>query len=155
MDDEIVPMEELKRIVKSILENGFPMSLSTVDEGGVWGTNVTYIHDDDFNLYWLSRVDARHSEAVLKNPNVAATITLGDNPNREVIGLQISGVAEKLEHEPASEIVEERAIKSHNSPPAHQDGSLYPIVAWYKLKPKKIEVMHVPLFGFNKKVLEM
>ena len=91
MDDEIVPMEELKRIIVSILENGFPMSLGTVDEMGVWVTNVTYVHDADYNLYWLSRVDSRHSEAILKNPNVAATITLSDNPNREVIGLQISG----------------------------------------------------------------
>ena len=155
MDDEIVPMEELKRIIVSILENGFPMSLGTVDEMGVWVTNVTYVHDADYNLYWLSRVDSRHSEAILKNPNVAATITLSDNPNREVIGLQISGVAEKLEREPLSNIVAERAMKSHDAPPSHQDGSLYPVTSWYKLKPKRIELMHVPLFGFNTKVIEL
>ncbi len=155
MDDEIVPMEELKRLIKSILDNGFTMSLATLDEMGVWAATVTYIHDENYNLYWLSRTDTRHSEAVLKNANVAATITLSDNPSREVIGLQISGIAEKLKGEPGSEIVEERVIKSHNGPPAHEDGSLYPITAWYKLTPKKIELMHVPLYGFNKKVLEL
>jgi uncharacterized protein YhbP (UPF0306 family) len=155
MGDEIVPMEELRRIIISILKNGFTMSLGTLDEIGVWVSDVTYINDEDYNLYWLSRVESRHSEAILKNPNVVATITLSDNPNREVIGLQISGIAEKLGGEPSGDVVEERVIKSKDAPPSHPDGSLYPITAWYKLKPKKIELMDVPLFGFNKKVLEL
>jgi len=148
-------MEELRRLIKTILENGFTMALGTVDERGVWVANVTYIHDEDYNLYWLSRVDTRHSEAVLKNSNVAAAITLSNNPNKEVIGLQISGVAEKLQHDPVSGIVEAREVKSNGTSPATPEGSFFPITSWYRLKPKRIELMHVPLFGFNKKVLEL
>jgi uncharacterized protein YhbP (UPF0306 family) len=154
MDEDVIPMEELKRIIRSILESGFTMSLATIDGNGVWASNLTYVHDADFNLYWLSQTNVRHSEAIIESPDVSATITLSSNPNREVIGLQISGVAEKLKSE-IPEITEMRRIKSNDAPPSHQDGSLYPIVAWYRLKPKKIELMHVPLFGFKKKILEL
>lgn len=154
VDEDVIPMEELRRHIKSILENGFAMSLATIDGSGVWAANVTYVHDSEFNLYWLSRTNVRHSEAIMESPGVSATITLGSNPNRSVIGLQISGVAEKLEGE-LPKIADQRRIKSGDAPPAKQDGALYPIVSWYRLKPKKIELMHVPLFGFNKKILEL
>ena len=156
MEGEIIPMEEIKRLVRSILDIGFTISLGTVDGSGVWVCDLTYVSDSDLDIYWMSYTNVRHSEAVLKNPDVSGSITLSYNVGREVIGLQIGGVAEKLQGEPAPEIVEKYAIKAGGVPPSKkQDGSIYPDASWYRLKPKKIELLYAPLYGFDKKVLEL
>ena len=147
-------MEDIKALIRFVLEQGFTMSLGTVDKDGVWVSDVTYIHDSDFNIYWLSRTNLRHSEAIISNPNVSGAITLGDNPEKKVIGIQISGVAEKIKGE-FQEIAVKREIKAGEARQAVSDGILYPNVSWYRLRPKRIELMHVPLFGFEKKILNL
>ena len=51
---------DIKRLIKEVLEKGYLMSLGTVDEGGVWVSDVIYVFDDEFNLYWISDPDTRH-----------------------------------------------------------------------------------------------
>lgn len=129
------------------------MSLGTIDDGGVWVSDVIYLHDGDCNLFWLSDPDVRHSRAIRKNPNVAATITVSNNAGEENIGLQIKGVAERLDGNNFALATEHR-LKRKKSPPT-RDGEVEEGESWYCLRPAKIEIIHEPLFGFDKKVLEL
>ena len=144
-------MHDLRELTKSILEQGYLMSLGTVDSDGVWVSDVIYLHDDAFNLFWLSDPEARHSRAVLLNPKVAATITVSNNTGEPNVGLQIAGVAEKLEGNNLALATEHR-LKRKKSPPI-TDGEVEEGDSWYRLRPTKIEVIHEPSFGFEKQVL--
>lgn len=44
-------MQDLRELAKSILDQGYLMSLGTADSGGVWVSDVIYIHDADFTIY--------------------------------------------------------------------------------------------------------
>lgn len=146
-------MRDVRELVKSILEQGYLMSLGTVDDGGVWVSDVIYIHDDDFNLFWLSDPDVRHSRAIQGNPKVAATITVSNNAGEENIGLQIEGVAEKLEGNNLALATQHR-LKRKKSPPT-RGGEVEEGESWYRLRPTKIEVIHEPRFGFDKQILKL
>lgn len=146
-------MPDLQELVKSILEQGYLMSLGTVDDGGVWVSDVIYLHDDDFNLFWLSDPEVRHSRAVLVNPKVSATITVSNNAGEPNIGLQIEGVVEKLEGNNL-ELATQHRSKRKKSPPA-RDGEVEEGDSWYRLRPTKIEIIHESHFGFEKQVLEL
>jgi uncharacterized protein YhbP (UPF0306 family) len=136
----------LDQIVRSILEKGHLISLATVDENGPWVSDLVYVFDDARNVYWLSAPDARHSQALLKNPNVAATITISTRSKEPNEALQIAGIAEKIE----GDMLEMAAkhLAKRNYPPPNKEGEILKSGAsWYKLVPNKIRVNYEPLFG--------
>lgn len=145
-------MEDIREIITKILDQGFLMSLATIDQGGLWVADLIYVHDNEMNLYWLSQTNARHSKAIIKNPEVAATITISNNPGEENIGLQIEGATEKLEGD-IFEIARKHRLKRGKPVPTKEGEILDPGESWYRLKSKKIELTYEPLFGFEKKIL--
>ena len=138
-------MEDIKNLARSILERGFLMSLATVDDGGIWAADVMYVFDDSFNIYWLSHDTVRHSKAILKNPQVAITITL----EKAFEGLQISGTAEKIEGD-IFEMAKKLRVKGGKKLPEKPGDILDPGESWYKITPLKIQLINEPLFGFKK-----
>src|SRR3989338_7181549 len=86
----------IKELIKEVLEKGYLMSLATKDEGGIWVSDVIYINDDEFNIYWISDPEVRHSEAILKNNKVAGTVTIS-GPREDNLGIQFEGEAEIME----------------------------------------------------------
>ena len=51
------------------------LSLATSDADGVpWCSPLEYVCDEALNLYWVSKIDARHSENVRLNPRAAIAI---------------------------------------------------------------------------------
>lgn len=129
------------------------MSLGTVDDSGVWVSDVIYIHDADFTTYWLSDPAARHSKAIRENPRVAATITVSNSAGEANVGLQIAGTAEQLKGTDLGLATRHR-LKRKKPPPA-SDGEVEEGDAWYRLRPEKLEVIYEPLFGFEKRILEL
>ena len=128
------------------------MSLGTVDPSGPWVADVIYVHDNAFTVYWLSDVAVRHSQAIEKNPSVAATITLVCSADDKEVGLQMMGTAEKIEGD-MLDIATKHRLKRGRPAPRAEGEVLGPGEAWYALTPRKIEVIHVPLFGWDKKEL--
>ena len=67
-------------------------------EGGIWITNVYYGIDDDARIYFVSPMDTKHSQQILKSPDVAFSVAWYDkeNPaNRKAIqGLGVCKLAE-------------------------------------------------------------
>lgn len=143
---------DIPNLIRSILEKGYLMSLGTVDASGPWVADVLYVHDNAFNVYWLSDVSVRHSKAIEKNSSVAATISLVTSPNDKEVGLQIMGKAEKVEGDIYDLAVKQR--KKRGKPAPQKEGDILgPGESWYVLSPTKIEVIHVPLFGWKKEEL--
>lgn len=96
----------------------------------------------------------RHSQAISKNHIVAATITISNNPGEKNIGLQIEGIAEKVEGD-MLEVARQHRKKRGKPEPEKEGETLDEGKSWYQLKPTKIELIYEPLFGFEKKIIKL
>ncbi|MEK7105510.1 MAG: pyridoxamine 5'-phosphate oxidase family protein [Patescibacteria group bacterium] len=145
-------MEDVRKLIEEALEKGYLMSLATVDGAGPWASLVVFIYDKDFNLYWLSLPTRRHSIAIEADPRAAATITSVSKRDDEKIGLQVQGHAERVQNVDPS-VVEAYGRRMQKT---SIDGQIFaPGQAWYVFRPKKIDLIHQPLFGYDKKFLEL
>lgn len=151
-------MEEFYKQINEILSEGYLMSLATVDERGLWVSDVVYLHDISFNIYWISQVSTRHSQAIQRNNQVAATITVSQ-PGESNKGLQIEGVAETID-EVSLEMIRQHLVKRPGEVPYQKaffekNVKIDPEMSWYKLTPKKIELIYERYYGFSKQVVEL
>lgn len=143
---------EIIKLINEVLDRGYLMSLATTDSGGVWVSDVIYIHDEGLNLYWMSSPHVRHSKAILENKNVAGTITVS-NQGEDNMGIQFSGIAEKIKgsrHDLAIKHFEKRKKPIPNENDDVLDGDL-----WYVIKPTNIDLIYEKLFGFKKQKIEL
>ncbi len=143
--------EELRTLIKETLRKGHLMSLATTDSGGLWVSDVIYVYDESFNLYWISDPNTRHSKAILSNSNVALTITVSNKSKESNEGLQIAGVAEKLEGR-QYELAKKHWQKRGKEPPQEKEEYLEG-ESWYKITPTLVDVINESLWGFDKKSL--
>ena len=144
--------QDIKKLIREILEKGHLMTLATVDEGGVWACDVIYIYDDELNIYWMSDPDARHSRAILENENVAGTIT-ASGAGEDNLGIQFEGKAQKIDG-PRYDLALKHYAKRKKPAPEETDDVLQGDL-WYVLKPKTVELIHEELFGFEKRKMEL
>src|SRR3989344_7518070 len=141
-------MEDLKELVKNILDKGYLMSLGALDEKGLWVSDVIYVHGNNFEIYWISDTRSRHSQALIRNPQVAATVTLSNNQGEENIGLQLEGKAEKIEGDILKIAIKHR-LKRGKPAPKELGEILDKEESWYKFNPSNIDLIYEPKFGFN------
>ncbi len=151
-------MGEIKRLIEEILARGYVMSLGTVDEGGVWVADVIYIYDTSFNIFWISQISTRHSQAIEKNNHIAGTITTSVVGGKNE-GLQIEGTVERV-NRPSLEMIAAHFHKRLGEVPHtmylnENDELSEPEISWYRLKPIKIELFYEKHYGFNKQVIEL
>ncbi|TSC82553.1 MAG: hypothetical protein G01um101420_220 [Parcubacteria group bacterium Gr01-1014_20] len=142
----------LKDLIKEVLEKGYLMSLAVQDDGGVWVSDVIYIHDEDLNIYWMSDPDVRHSKAIGRTSPVAASITISDRGENN-LGLQFEGVAEKIagaRHDLAT-----KHYLKRNKPIPNESDDVLEGDSWYVIHPRKIELINEKLFGFKKQKFEL
>lgn len=147
-------MKTIKDLVVEVLEGTYLMSLATVDESGPWVSDVVFVTNEKFEIFWFSRTDARHSVAITKNPKVAGSITKSTNQGEENVGIQFEGIAEKVD----GDILEmaEKHLKKRKKPAPRSEGEIFkPGQSWYKLIPSKIELIYEPYFGFEKQELKL
>lgn len=75
--------------LKSLLESARLMQVATVSNHKPWICTVYFVVDDEFNFYWLSIPERRHSREIVDNPHTAIAIAIkADLP---VIGVQAEG----------------------------------------------------------------
>ncbi len=141
-------MDEIQQFARQILEDGFIMSLGTADESGPWVAPITYVFDNDMNLYWLSMPSARHSEAIGKNAKVACAIVADASVQKER-ALQIEGTA-RLVQESSLELEQKMHTKKGKPVPASTDEVQPRKQVWYKLMPTRIELIHNEKFGYKR-----
>jgi hypothetical protein len=113
-------------------------------------SDVNFVYDDDLNIYWMSEPGFRHSKAILKNNNVAGTITV-NAPKEDNFGIQFSGIAEKLERQ-RYDLIKKYCQKKGRPDPVEGEDWLEGY-SWYVLKPNKIELICEKYFAYNKQIL--
>jgi len=141
-------MDDLRTLLRQILDQGYLLSLASVDESGPWVSDVIYTFDGDLNLYWISQSESRHSKAFVTNPLASGAITVVEKPEGKGIGLQISGTVRMLAQIPANSLAlytKKRKGETQWIPSAGE--------VWYRLTPSKFDLIYEPLFGFTKKFL--
>jgi uncharacterized protein YhbP (UPF0306 family) len=91
-------MKEIKELIGDYLNKTRMLQIATSDGNQPWCCTLYYAYDDDWNIYWLSLPSSRHSEEIMKNPNVAGGIAFSQEPYPEggVRGLSFEGKAELL-----------------------------------------------------------
>jgi len=74
------------------------MTLATSGPEGLWSAAVFYVNDD-FNLYFTSSPTTRHCRNIAAHPEVAVTIQEDYRDWRQIKGIQLEGLARRLEGE--------------------------------------------------------
>ncbi len=87
----------LRQLIEDYLKEAKLMTLATVKDNKPWVASMWYVHDEDLNLYFISRKSRRHSLELKENPNVAGTITIphAKGSGEKVRGIQYEGVAQE------------------------------------------------------------
>ena len=122
------------------------MSLATQDDGGLWVSDLIFIHNDDLNIFWLSNPQCRHSKAILENPNVAGTVTVSNKTGEQNFGIQFEGLAEKIEGARYDLSVKHLFKRGYPVPEITDD--VLGQNSWYVLKPSKIRLIDEALSGY-------
>jgi len=144
---------DIKSKILEVLGRGHLMSLATVDDGGLWVADVIYVYDEDLNIYWMSDPEVRHSKAILKNAQVAGTITISDKSKEPNLGIQFSGKAEKIDG-PRHDLAIKHRIKRGCQEPTENEDVLQGD-SWYMLRPTKIDLVDEENYDYAKKSLEL
>lgn len=98
--------------VKRILTNNLFMTLATVSAtGNPWSTPVFYALDEQYNFYWYSRKDTRHSQNIQENNNVSASIFSPEGEDK-LEGVYVAGIATELVEEELQHATELYAKKA-------------------------------------------
>ena len=88
---------DIRRLIVEYLTEAKLMQIATVKANKPWVATVWYVHDEDLNLYFISKRARRHSLEIKENLNVAGAIvkphTVGSG--EKVRGLQFEGTAEE------------------------------------------------------------
>lgn len=87
---------DIKTLISEYLEKARLMQVATSQNDQPWACSVYFAYDSDFNLYWLSTPQRKHSLDIEANEKVAGTIVLPHNPGDKVRGIQFQGVAKRL-----------------------------------------------------------
>ena len=144
----------IQKLAQDIFDKGYFLSLATLDDGGLWVSDVFYVVDDDWNIYWLSARDARHSKAIEQNPEVAGTITITTTPQEPSEALQIAGhverIAEDLNKEIEGLFLRKRGKEKKTESDGNNGGQ-----SWYMLTPTKIRLAHQQTFNLEKQDVEI
>jgi uncharacterized protein YhbP (UPF0306 family) len=94
---------DLKKHIQDYLKEAKLMQVVTSKDNQPWACTVYFAYDKQFNLYWISTPQRRHSQELKANNKVAGTIVLPHTPGDKVRGLQFEGVAEELNERSTAE----------------------------------------------------
>lgn len=138
-------MLDVKSLIHKILQKGHIASLASVDDSGPWVSDVIYTFDENFNLYWISQVESRHSKAFVNNSKAACSITIAEKPEGKGVGIQMEGSVGILAQIPDEVLL-------HYSRKRNKKGiwTLGAGEIWFKLTANNIDVIHEPTLGFSK-----
>lgn len=141
-------MDKIQKRIVEVLQNGYLMSLASVDENGPWVSDVIYISDKNLNIFFISRTEFRHSIAFLKNSQAAGAITARQQPEGQSTGVQFEG------HVKTVPAIPNDALKAYSQKRGSaMSWNLGDGEAWYQFTPKKFDLIYEPLFGYTKKTL--
>ncbi len=142
-------IHEFHQFMREVLEKGYLLSLGIADKDGPWVADVIYVFDEDFNVYWMSLKERRHSRAIDQGyPRVAAAIAVTHGPDQPDEGLQISGTAQQV-LDPSPELLKQW-MKKKGKTYTEEMGIVLDEHVWYQLIPDRIELIYGAKFGHER-----
>lgn len=81
---------------KKIIQENIYCTIATSSKGVPWITPVFFAYDEEFNLYWVSNKESRHSTLIRENPKVAISIFNSQMPEGFGDGVYIEASVEEL-----------------------------------------------------------
>jgi len=109
-------MENLTQKAKDIIASNIYMTIASAStDGQPWVSPVFFACDSDYNLFWVSNKDARHSKLLRKNPCAAIVMFDSTAPEGEGCGVyfetQITELSDDADITHAMKILGERVTK--------------------------------------------
>jgi uncharacterized protein YhbP (UPF0306 family) len=90
-------MEDYAKEAKDIISNNIYMAVATATQSGEpWISPVFFAYDDQYNLYWVSDKNSRHSNLIRKNSRVAIVVFDSKAPEGEGDGVYFEAEAVEL-----------------------------------------------------------
>jgi nitroimidazol reductase NimA-like FMN-containing flavoprotein (pyridoxamine 5'-phosphate oxidase superfamily) len=126
---------------RALLEQQDLMVVATSDEGPTpWVSPVFYAIDEDYNLFWVSAEDARHSDLIRVHRNVAIVVFDSDPVDAVYISAEAVELADRAEIATGADV-----MASKPQPPKWVISDLSDVTdggPWriYKATPRTIEV---------------
>jgi hypothetical protein len=130
--------EEIRRSALAYLGEHRVMTLATTSSQGPWAAAVFYA-SREFDLYFLSANQTRHTQDLTLNPGVAAAIQEDYRDWPDIKGIQLEGVVHKLTGTDRKE-----AIKLYQDKfpfivsAGAQIQSALRRVSWFRLRPDRL-----------------
>ncbi len=87
---------DLRKLITDYLKQAKMMQVATSEDNQPWVCTVYFVHDKDFNLYWISKPERRHSQEIRNNEKVAGVIVHHHTPGDPIRGIQFQGIAKEL-----------------------------------------------------------
>lgn len=97
--DKSLDNVDWKATVEEALERTDIMALSTIGPDGSWTSPVQYRYTEKLDLYFMSLMETKHVENILKDPRVSVAIYFPKplpGPKGGNLGLRIKGKAEQV-----------------------------------------------------------
>lgn len=86
-----------KEKAQSILNENLYLTISVSDaKSSPWIANLYYAHDKNFNIYWYSSKETKHSKIIKKNPKVAFSIFDSHATGDDVDAVYIEALAKEI-----------------------------------------------------------
>ncbi len=104
----LVAVEKAKQILE---DNIYCVVASSTKDGKPWISPVFYGYDEDYNIYWISDKDAKHSDIIRNNPQVSIAIFNSQLPEGKADCVYIQAIVEEINDSDEAE----KAVKIRDS----------------------------------------
>ncbi|MBI4085087.1 MAG: pyridoxamine 5'-phosphate oxidase family protein [Candidatus Liptonbacteria bacterium] len=147
--------------IKEALDRTEFMALSSVNNGESWTNPVAFAYSETMELFFISMMDAKHSQNILANPNVSVAIFKTERfPSGDVIGLQLKGQAKHLTE--ISEIQKAAKYYFGRSPgneefrqKTSESGGSGALWQFFKITPTELWCFDSRIFGEERKKVDL
>ena len=142
-------MNEYAAKAAKIIEKNIYMCLATADLNGIpWNVPVYYAFDEQYNFYWYSRKNTRHSKLIRKNNYVAVAIFNSKQAGEDDGGVYIRGIAHEVKKKDMAKALEVYFSRSENNDRTKmkfytdhpEDFLAKSVLRMYKMTPEKMYV---------------
>jgi|SRR5579872_1514815 len=109
-------MQDYIAQAKQIIKDNIYLTIATTSlNGKPWISPVFFAYDENYNLFWVSNKNSRHSKLIMENPEVAIVIFNSKAPEGEGDGVYFESKVIILEDEKevrqAIEVLDKRVSK--------------------------------------------
>lgn len=88
--------ERVKKAKQILSENIYCTVATSSPSGNPWISPVFFGYDDDFNIYWISDKNSKHSQLIRENPQVAIVVFNSQAPEGKGDGVYIEAEVHEL-----------------------------------------------------------